>query len=92
MIILVRVCNISHWCVLFLFSAQDWRLPSYDEVRDMPKDPPAYEALFEGGDGLLSTVQQNATHLPERSQSLHCTVPVPCSTSVGSCTVAVADG
>ena len=28
-------------------SESELRLPTYDEVRDLPKDPPAYEVLFE---------------------------------------------
>ena len=32
-------------------SESELRLPTYDEVRDLPKDPPAYEVLFEAGRG-----------------------------------------
>ncbi|XP_070211676.1 WW domain-binding protein 1-like [Littorina saxatilis] len=31
------------------YRESEFRLPTYDEVQDLPKDPPAYDVLFEAG-------------------------------------------
>ncbi|KAL8578226.1 hypothetical protein ACOMHN_040987 [Nucella lapillus] len=57
------------------FAESDFRLPTYDEVQDLSKDPPAYEALFEGERQSATAVPSvpdppNTVTVPETQRSL----------------------
>lgn len=51
--------ELSHTVVVPQCAGQELRLPTYEEVQDMPKDPPTYEMLFQAGGSLDRSVSSH---------------------------------